>query len=127
MEKKDFFLKSKIALFLNVILSIAAFLFFDISVAGLGFLVGVSFATCASITPSRAIQLSLSVLTISITLIAIGVNVWVVYPIFFMTFPLLLIITKDADRLSILGSYALGVVFPLVGIGLAVGLEKIFT
>ena len=127
MEKKDFFLKSKIALFLNVILSIAAFLFFDISVAGLGLLVGVSFVTCASITPSRAIQLSLSVLTILITLIAIGVNVWVVYPIFFMTFPLLLIITKDADRLSILGSYALGVVFPLVGIGLAVGLEKIFT
>ena len=127
MEKKDFFLKSKIALFLNVILSIAAFLFFDISVAGLGLLVGVSFATCASITPSRAIQLSLSVLTILITLIAIGVNVWVVYPIFFVTFPLLLIITKDADRLSILGSYALGVVFPLVGIGLAVGLEKIFT
>lgn len=127
MEKKDFFLKSKIALFLNVILSIAAFLFFDISVAGLGLLVGVSFATCASITPSRAIQLSLSVLTILITLIAIGVNVWVVYPIFFMTFPLLLIITKDADQLSILGSYALGLVFPLVGIGLAVGLEKIFT
>lgn len=123
--KKDYFLSSKIALALNVVLSVAGFVVFGIDVSGLGLLLGAALATGLCASPEKAFKICLPVQLFLLAALALGAGVWFVYAVFFLAFPMLLCLLKDADRVSVLVSYLLGVFLPLIGIAAALGTEKL--
>ena len=123
--KKDYFLSSKIALALNVVLSGAGFVVFGIDVSGLGLLLGAALATGLCASPEKAFKICLPVQLFLLAALALGAGVWFVYAEFFLAFPMLLCLLKDANRVSVLVSYLLGVFLPLTGIAAALGTEKL--
>lgn len=125
MGKKDFFWKSKLLLAVNVALSIAAFMVFDLGSAAFGFLLGAAVVTSLCTHPDKALWICLPVQLVLLAAIVFGASVWHVYPVFFLLYPVLLYIAKDADRLALIVAYPVGVILPLAAIAMAIGMEKL--
>lgn len=124
MGRKDFFWKAKLVLAVNVILSVAAAVVFNFNAAELGFLIGAAMTTSLCTHPDKAFGICLLVQLVLLAAIALGAGVWFVMPAFFLLFPALLYLAKDADRISLLVTYFIGLLFPLVAIAAALGIEK---
>lgn len=121
--KRDFFLRSKIFLAVSVVISVVAFLAFGFSALALGFLVGAVLAISLCTHPKKVFKVGFTVQLLLLLAIFAGLDVWILYPVFFIVFPMLLYMVKDADFATLIGSYAICFVFPLVAALLAWGIE----
>lgn len=125
MGKRDFFWKSKLVLAVDVLLSVIAFAEFGFSPAALGFLLGAAIVTSLCTHPDKALWICLPVQLVLLAAVVLGAGVWYIYPLFFLLFPVLLYVAKDADRLALVVSYPVGLILPLVAIAAALGIEKL--
>lgn len=123
--KRDFFWKAKLVLAVDVLLSVIAFVEFGFSPAALGFLLGAAIVTSLCTHPDKALWICLPVQLVLLAAVVLGAGVWYVYPLFFLLYPVLLYVAKDADRLALVVSYPVGMILPLVAIAAALGIEKL--
>lgn len=124
MSTTTFFWKSKAAMAANILLSAIASSLFCFSLTEFGMLVGAAVASSLCVYPENAFKLTLPVQVVLITLLFWS-NMWVAYIAFFIGLPLTLFLYKDADRVTLLVSYFLGMVMSLLGMGVFAGIERL--
>ncbi len=122
--KTSFFFRSKVAQIVNILVSIVAVILLELDIKALGFLIGASLVTSLCVFPARAYQVCWPVQIFLIAVLALGLNLWVTYVAFCIFFPALLLMIKDADRVTLLGTYMLSVFVPPLFIAFTFFLQK---
>ncbi len=107
-----------------ILVSVCGFFFYEnISAVDLGFLCGAALATTLCTMPDKAMLNCVFIQLILVALLGVGMVVWLGFLVLFVIQGAILVFQKDTGRLNLLITYILGVILPLVGMGLA----KLFT